>query len=290
MASLSEVGQRLKQAREAQGLSLAEVSSRTRITVRHLKAIEEGLEADLPEVFYVRGFLKKYAEVVGLSPTDVADFYRPAPVPTAPLPDLRQGSGPLGYYAAIGAFLLLLLGLAWYFQPRVSVVEAPQPSLSPAEPGQAEASAVAAVSPDVAATPALEAVVATRSVAVEAAASAALPASGAPPAEPVATAATAVSSAPPSVAPTEAPSPAATAKPDTISLTLALKERSWIEVRVGGRLVKEGIANRGEMHRFKGNEIEVSAGNAGGVHVFRNGREAGRLGAHGEVVTRVFKP
>ena len=57
MASLREVGQRLKQAREAQGLSLDEVAARTRVTVRHLLAIEEGNETDLPEVFSHRGRL-----------------------------------------------------------------------------------------------------------------------------------------------------------------------------------------------------------------------------------------
>jgi cytoskeleton protein RodZ len=301
VASLSEVGQRLKQAREAQGLSLAEVSSRTRITVRHLRAIEDGVEAELPEVFYVRGFLKKYAEVVGLSPTDVADLYKPAPVPTAPLPDLRQGSGPLGYYAALGALVLVLLGLAWYFQPRVSVVEAPQATLSPAEPGQPEATAPVATettTPQPAATSAIEALPATASAPVVAAATPAAEATGSASSSPTAATPSVVASAttPVAVAPSAAPSEAASAAPtasprsDTIALTLALKERSWIEVRVSGRLVKEGIASRGEMHRFKGKEIEVSAGNAGGVQIYKNGRDAGRLGAHGEVVTRVFKP
>jgi cytoskeletal protein RodZ len=297
VASLSEVGQRLKQAREAQGLSLAEVSSRTRITVRHLRAIEDGVEAELPEVFYVRGFLKKYAEVVGLSPTDVADLYKPAPVPTAPLPDLRQGSGPLGYYAALGALVLVLLGLAWYFQPRVSVVEAPQATLSPAESGQSEASAPVATetaTPQPAATSALEALPATASAPVVAAATPSAEATGSASSSPTAATPSVVASTttPIAVAPSASPPEAASASPrsDTIALTLALKERSWIEVRVAGRLVKEGIASRGEMHRFKGREIEVSAGNAGGVHVYKNGLDVGRLGAHGQVVTRVFKP
>ncbi|MEB3328795.1 MAG: helix-turn-helix domain-containing protein, partial [Candidatus Sericytochromatia bacterium] len=245
MGSLSEVGERLKQAREAQGLSLAEVSGRTRITVRHLRAIEEGAEGELPEVFYVRGFLKKYAEVVGLSPTDVADFYKPAPVPTAPLPELRQGSGPLGYYAALGALVVGLLGLAWYFQPRVSVVEAPQGGPSAPDPGRPAASAPVG-------KPAASASV---SGAAQATPSAAASGSSAP------SPATPASPLSPTAAVTPSLDPAAAATPasgaDAVALTLALKERSWIEVRVGGRLVKEGIASRGELHRFKGREIEV---------------------------------
>ena len=290
MASLGEVGQRLKQAREAQGLSLAEVSSRTRITVRHLRAIEEGTEADLPEVFYVRGFLKKYAEVVGLSPTDVADFYKPAPVPTAPLPDLRQGNGQFAYYAAIAGILVGLLVLAWYFQPRVSVVEAPAASSTPsavatdATASVPDAGAVASDTPaasDTTASPALVEAAATAAVA-------ALPASATVEASAAASPAASLtaSAAPASPEPT----PTATPKPSVVALTLALKERSWIEVRVEGRLVKEGISSRGQMYRFKGREIEVSAGNAGGVVIFRNGRELGPLGSHGEVVTRTFRP
>ena len=105
MASLRDIGQSLKEAREAQNVALEDIAARTRITVRHLLALEEGNEADLPEVFYVRGFLKKYAEAVGLSPKDVADAYRAAPVPTTSQPSVSSSAGPIIYYVLIAALI-----------------------------------------------------------------------------------------------------------------------------------------------------------------------------------------
>ena len=42
------VGQRLRQAREAQGMDLAEVADRTRIPLRHLQSIEAAKYSNLP--------------------------------------------------------------------------------------------------------------------------------------------------------------------------------------------------------------------------------------------------
>jgi len=135
MASLREVGQRLKLAREAQGLTLDDVAARTRITIRHLLALEEGNETDLPETFYIRGFLKKYAEAVGLAPNDVADAYKAAPVPASPQAEFRPSFfGPAVYYLAIIGLLGGAAALAWHFQPRVSVVDgspSPSPTVAP---------------------------------------------------------------------------------------------------------------------------------------------------------------
>ncbi|HEY9721048.1 MAG TPA: helix-turn-helix transcriptional regulator, partial [Oscillatoriaceae cyanobacterium] len=128
MANLQEIGQTLKEAREAHGLTLEELSHRTHVSMRHLRAIEDGNEADLPEVFYVRGFLKKYAEAVGLSPTDVADAYSKAPIPTPTEPSMRYSVGPIAYYLLIVVVIVGVLALAWHFQPHVSVVSSPSPT------------------------------------------------------------------------------------------------------------------------------------------------------------------
>lgn len=59
-------GERLRDAREAQGLSLADVAARTRIPLRQLEAIESGDYTGLPSVTYAVGFAKAYARVVGV--------------------------------------------------------------------------------------------------------------------------------------------------------------------------------------------------------------------------------
>ncbi len=60
-----EPGHRLREAREAKGLTLAQVSSATRIAEEFLAAIENG-EHDVLPPLYVRSFLRSYATAVGL--------------------------------------------------------------------------------------------------------------------------------------------------------------------------------------------------------------------------------
>jgi transcriptional regulator with XRE-family HTH domain len=50
----------------AQGLSLTEISRRTRIGVTHLRRIEEGDFRSLPPGFYARAFVRAYAEAIGV--------------------------------------------------------------------------------------------------------------------------------------------------------------------------------------------------------------------------------
>ena len=65
------VGARLAAARAAANMDLADVSSRTRIPMRHLEAIERGNYADLPSVTYASGFAKAYARVLGLDEAEI---------------------------------------------------------------------------------------------------------------------------------------------------------------------------------------------------------------------------
>lgn len=65
------VGRRLRAAREAQGLSTADVAARTRIAQRFLEAIEVGDLAQLPSPTYASGFARAYARVVGMDQAEV---------------------------------------------------------------------------------------------------------------------------------------------------------------------------------------------------------------------------
>lgn len=78
----------LKEAREAKGLSLAQISDITRIAEHHLEALERGEVSLLPQA-YVRAFLREYADIVGLKPDLVMQKYDAmlsgvAPRPSAP--------------------------------------------------------------------------------------------------------------------------------------------------------------------------------------------------------------
>ncbi|MES2443640.1 MAG: RodZ domain-containing protein [Pseudomonadota bacterium] len=60
------VGEKLRAAREAQGVELSAIALNTRIPQRHLEAIEKSQYATLPSITYALGFAKAYARAVGV--------------------------------------------------------------------------------------------------------------------------------------------------------------------------------------------------------------------------------
>jgi cytoskeleton protein RodZ len=60
------IGERLRLAREERGTSLDDVARLTRIPIRHLEHIERGDWEALPAITYSIGFVKAYANAVGL--------------------------------------------------------------------------------------------------------------------------------------------------------------------------------------------------------------------------------
>lgn len=68
MVLIMSLGTELKEAREAQGLSLDTLQETTKIQKRYLQAIEEEKLHILPGKFYARAFIKEYANAVGLDP------------------------------------------------------------------------------------------------------------------------------------------------------------------------------------------------------------------------------
>lgn len=70
------VGDRLRAAREAAGLTLADIGQRTRIPLRHLEAIETSTYASLPSITYAMGFVRAYARAVGADEVALAGDLR----------------------------------------------------------------------------------------------------------------------------------------------------------------------------------------------------------------------
>lgn len=69
-------GAELRAARESHGWSLDEVAAGLRIRRPFLKALEEGRASDLPGFAYAIGFLKTYAQALGLDPEEMARRFR----------------------------------------------------------------------------------------------------------------------------------------------------------------------------------------------------------------------
>lgn len=76
MFVLTELGKRLVEAREEKGMSLEDLQTVTKIQKRYLLAIEQGNYDIIPGKFYVRAFIKQYAEAVGLNPEQLFEEFR----------------------------------------------------------------------------------------------------------------------------------------------------------------------------------------------------------------------
>ena len=57
----------LREARERRQVSLADISRHTKVSVASLQLLEQGKLADLPHETFVRGFIRSYAQTVGIS-------------------------------------------------------------------------------------------------------------------------------------------------------------------------------------------------------------------------------
>ncbi len=62
-----QVGEMLKEEREKYRLSLDEVAKRTRIRSEYILALEESRFQDLPAAPFVKGYIKTYAKLLGLT-------------------------------------------------------------------------------------------------------------------------------------------------------------------------------------------------------------------------------
>lgn len=103
------IGARLKEARATKRLSLEEVERDTRISRRYLDALERGDYELLPAPVYARGFMRSYADYLGLDPAE-AVMSMPAQLPLPdgldPMPGLRRMPS-----TSIPAFDLRLAGI-----------------------------------------------------------------------------------------------------------------------------------------------------------------------------------
>jgi ribosome-binding protein aMBF1 (putative translation factor) len=139
---LRQLGQELRQAREARLLSLDQLHRQTLIPLHHIEAFESGCLEHLPEDVYIRGFIRRLGVALGLNGVAMAasipepdpvksvvpSWYHPTAAPGFHLPGLQLSSVHLylGYTALIAG---AVGGLSWMSQrstPGTSVK--PQPA------------------------------------------------------------------------------------------------------------------------------------------------------------------
>jgi cytoskeleton protein RodZ len=237
------LGQRIRAAREARGLSLSDVAQQIRIRSVYLAAIEDESWSTIGAPVYIRGFLRTYARFLGIDPEEaVAAFNRTQPPPPQSLPGReaaaepaipsRRGS-PLIWIAA--AVAVLLIAFVTYNELTLRRASAP---------GTAEASGVPSLRPSMPATTPTPGAAAART---------ALPAPG-----------------------------------SANSLAVVLSAPSWLRITVDGNVSMEGTFPAGTSKTFHGKNALVRIGNAGGVEIYVDGKDVGKLGKPGDVVEHAF--
>lgn len=155
---MAELGARLKEARLSKGYTLEDLQEKTKIQKRYLSAIEEGNYGVMPGTFYVRAFIKQYAEVVDLDANELLETYK-SELPTSKAAEnlgtgatIQQGSkvadsrrrsavakssGPNKKFSdvmpkfVVAIFIVVLVAVLAYLmlnQPKNETVEKPEPT------------------------------------------------------------------------------------------------------------------------------------------------------------------
>ena len=256
---MQELGDLLRKAREAKGVTLADAEEATRIRARYLEALEYGDEHSLPARVYVEGFVRNYAAYLGLSPQEVMARYRAAHEALAPeMPSLRaaihpvQMPGPGRWFRALMALVLLALLVAGgvYLGNLL-----PPLSLDLSGFGLPGISLPSTTPPDVPVGPA-----------------------------------EATQTPTPAPTPQETPTPAPTAEPTAtrvpeIRVQVHLTDRAWLRVTLDGAVAFEGLLEAGENRAWVARDkVDMLSGNGGGTEVTVDGVPRGPLGAPGQVV------
>lgn len=156
--AITRTGDRLRLAREAAGLSLADVATRTRITQRHLAAIEKSDFSELPGRTYVTGFARAYARAVDLPEAEIGaairreleeDAYGARPLYEAyePTDPARLPTARLTWTLVIVTLLLASAYGVWRFlsvEPDEALIAAQNRAADASEAPQSEAAAAPA--------------------------------------------------------------------------------------------------------------------------------------------------
>lgn len=278
------IGDKLRKAREAKNLSIQDMEKETSIRALYIEAIENGNYKILPGEAYLKGFIKSYANTLGLDGPMLVEEYKteqgqslpedeaaddvteeadkPAKSTASPAapkikPVKSGGLAKQRNYGVVGSnrnsrgfSYKIMAGIIGFIicigvYTFLSADEAPQPTAKPAVKTTADNKPAVSQS---------QAAVQT------------------PPAAPVKT-----------------PAAVPAANNNDIDIDIKLTGRCWLQVEVDNRVVYEGTAQSGEKFSWKGNEnVKITAGNAGAIEFVQNGKELGKLGSAGEVITKEF--
>lgn len=278
---MEKIGQQLRETREKLGLTLEEVERAIKIRPHHLQALEEGDLESMTSPAQARGFLRNYADFLGLEVErvmlDYADSLQEkrrrrviktgieaaTTRPSVTVQKRRFGwfSMDLLVAGVITVVILAVLGwgISWVAsamrENHTSAEEASEFLIPTFTPAPSETNAP------------FETEVATASAAENL-------------------------STPPAPEILEEESPTATLSllvdinSDLINLQIVVERRAWLLVRVDGEEVYKGRVLAGSVLEFQGEDlVELRTGNAAAIRVIQDGRDLGTLGETNQVLS-----
>ncbi len=259
---MQTVGEVLRAEREKRGMTVKDIEAATSIRALYISAIENNKFSIVPGEVYLKGFIRNYANYLGLNGQEMVEIYRKSQNPPAPVivqvdQDLQQptpseqrkearqsrvtsdpqarDSSSSGKWLAIALASVVIAGAGWWFAVVAGKPSAPAPQqpvkVAPSAPIQ--------------------------------------------PLQPPVT---------PAVPQQQVP---INTKP--VALIVKFTEDCWVQVVADGKEIYEGILKSGESRKWEADQtIVVKFGNAGAVELIHNGRSVGKLGAPGDVIVRTF--
>ena len=312
---MDELGEILREAREAKGLTLDDAFEETRITRKYLAAMEGGDYDQLPTPVHVRGYLRNYARFLGLDPTPLLERYENSPRKRAALPEPVtrrehiQTSGPLpvrddqpffdpvnveigaqssgdgGGLIRLGIIAAAIFALALIAIRFVPILLGGDDGMTAIQD---------AVGDLLAGDDDAESEVATDDSTV-------LAATGEPAVETSRNegasvdVATDIEGEENDLETVELPEPEPTrpqlpAVIDNIALRVDILERTWIRITVDGEVQFQGQAVSGDLFEYNAlQEVTIDCGNCIGALVTINDLELGRMGTRGEAASETWR-
>lgn len=282
---LLNLGTYLRDVRQEKGKQIDEVANQIFIRPALVRAIENGDWESLPEPVFVQGFIRRYADYLGLNGRELSKKFEPTPVSVLPNPSLATSGGVEGIVKPEDKHGLKVLSKADPSNNGSAIAPAKSSNRN-------QAWIVGAVA--LAALIGLIAWLTTRNTPQ--------PASTAPTAdeEPAAIAddeaVTETDSAEGTTAESAADEAdavaATTAESDApLTLSVSIEDNAWLRVMADGERVYEGTLSAGTQETWTAErELRITAGNSGSVLYSFNGSDAQPMGEPGAVANLTLTP
>lgn len=272
-------GEILRRERERKNLTVKDIEEGTSIRSAYIEALENGEISKLPGEVYARGFLKNYANFLGLdaesllrefaaeispetsieeiSESNKAEEKKSVNVRVTELPETnvkitrrreenREAGGSSKFIAAAFLAAVVLIGGFYYFVLGSDAVANVDINVA-----QTTETTEPAQNPEVATAPDNQV-------------------------------------APKPAEKNSGGAPASAAVPG-VGIQAKFSGPCWVRATVDGAVVYEGTANSGETLNWQGNNaVNIRVGNAGAAEITMNGQSIGKMGRDGEIAEKTF--